>query len=146
MSAATVYAGTRSGEIERGAVTTFHGSPAVRSKKIKHDPTQSRQRWGAIEPVAEAITVAERLSWHESHIFATLNPPPPARSARRPSSGPGGGASKPGTTRRHVHRRRLVATVTALRKAMVGDGPDLDDPDAEIEQGQQHVPVGYRNR
>jgi len=33
----------------------------------------------------------------------------------------------------HWRARRLVATVTALRKAMVGDGPDLDDPDAEIE-------------
>lgn len=33
----------------------------------------------------------------------------------------------------HWRSRRLVATVTALRKAMVGDGPDLDDPDADVE-------------
>jgi len=34
----------------------------------------------------------------------------------------------------HWRSRRLVATVTALRKALVGDGPDPDDPDADFEQ------------
>ncbi|MGX6608423.1 hypothetical protein ACWKSP_40835 [Micromonosporaceae bacterium Da 78-11] len=34
----------------------------------------------------------------------------------------------------HWRSQRLVATVTALRKALVGDGPDPDDPDADVEQ------------
>ncbi|NUK23087.1 hypothetical protein [Streptomyces lunaelactis] len=62
-------------EIERGALTTYFGSPAVASRKIKRDPSQPELFWWVIEPVAEALAVAERLSWHPSHLFATLRPP-----------------------------------------------------------------------
>ncbi|MFJ5819844.1 hypothetical protein ACIQGT_39055 [Streptomyces sp. NPDC093108] len=62
-------------EIERGALTTYFGSPAIVSRKIKNDPSQPELFWWIIEPVAEALAIAERLSWHESHVFATLRPP-----------------------------------------------------------------------
>ncbi|UQA91226.1 hypothetical protein [Streptomyces halobius] len=62
-------------EIERGALTTYFGSPAIASRKIKRDPSQPELFWWVIEPVAEALAVAERLSWHSSHLFATLRPP-----------------------------------------------------------------------
>lgn len=66
-------------EIQRGAVTTHYGSPAVTSHKTKLDPARPQLRWWITEPVAQAIAVAERLSRHPTHIFATLNPPPAAR-------------------------------------------------------------------
>jgi hypothetical protein len=62
-------------EIQRDAVTTHYGSPAVTSRKTKLDPARPQLRWWITEPVAQAIAVAERLSTHPTHIFATLNPP-----------------------------------------------------------------------
>ncbi|GAB2897089.1 hypothetical protein GCM10027074_75550 [Streptomyces deserti] len=62
-------------EIERDAVATFFGSPAVTSRKVKNDPARSHQHWWIIDPVAEAIAVAERLSWHPTHVFASIVPP-----------------------------------------------------------------------
>ena len=62
-------------EIQRGSVTTHYGSPAVTSHKTKLDPARPQLRWWITEPVAQAIAVAERLSRHPTHIFATLNPP-----------------------------------------------------------------------
>jgi integrase len=64
-------------EIERGALTTYYGAPAVKSRKIKHDPAQPVLHWWIIEPVAEAIAVAERLSWHPTHLFAAGTDPLP---------------------------------------------------------------------
>jgi hypothetical protein len=66
-------------EIQRGAVTTHYGSPAVTSHKTKLDPRRPQLQWWITEPVAQAIAVAERLSRHPTHIFASLNPPAPAR-------------------------------------------------------------------
>lgn len=66
-------------EIQRGAVTTHYGSPAVTSHKTKLDPAQPQLRWWITQPVAQAIAVAERLSRHPTHIFASLNPPAAAR-------------------------------------------------------------------
>jgi hypothetical protein len=57
-------------------VTTHYGSPAVTSRKTKLDPARPQLRWWITEPVAQAIAVAERLSAHPTHIFATLRPPP----------------------------------------------------------------------
>jgi hypothetical protein len=71
-------------EIQRGAVTTHYGSPAVTSRKTKLDPARPQLRWWITEPVAHAIAVAERLSAHPTHIFAALRPPPaiPGSAAR----------------------------------------------------------------
>ncbi|GAB3977511.1 hypothetical protein GCM10029978_067420 [Actinoallomurus acanthiterrae] len=57
-------------EITRGAVTEFYGAPAVTSTKRKHDPDLPVEHWWIIEPVAEAIAVAEELSDHPELIFA----------------------------------------------------------------------------
>jgi hypothetical protein len=62
-------------EIQREAVTTYYGSPAIKSQKIKHDPERPESCWWIIEPVAEAIAVAEQLSWHPTHLFASLKSP-----------------------------------------------------------------------
>jgi hypothetical protein len=63
-------------EIERNALATHFGSPALLSRKTKLDPVRPELSWWIIEPVAEAVAVAERLSWHPTHLFATLDPPP----------------------------------------------------------------------
>jgi integrase len=70
-------------EIERDAIATFFGSPAVTSRKVKNDPARSHQHWWIIEPVALAIAVAERLSWHPAHIFASITPPKTAAEGKR---------------------------------------------------------------
>ncbi|MGW7752339.1 hypothetical protein ACWGK6_12375 [Streptomyces violaceusniger] len=62
-------------EITREAVGSHFGSPAVKSRKTKKEPTRPEQFWWIIEPVAEAIAVAEKVSWHPTHLFATLEPP-----------------------------------------------------------------------
>ena len=56
-------------EITRGSVVEYYGSPAVRSIKRKHDPDRPREHWWIIEPVAEAIAVAEALSQHAELVF-----------------------------------------------------------------------------
>ncbi|MFE0650200.1 hypothetical protein ACFVZH_16605 [Streptomyces sp. NPDC059534] len=60
-------------EIERGGLAQHYGSPAVTSRKIKRNASQSEFRWWITEPVAKAIAVAERLSWHDTHVFASLS-------------------------------------------------------------------------
>ncbi|MEU2587973.1 hypothetical protein ABZ612_34850 [Streptomyces avermitilis] len=62
-------------EIQRDAIRTHFGSPAVRSRKTKLDPTRPELYWWITEPVAEALAVLERLSWHPTHLFAALRPP-----------------------------------------------------------------------
>lgn len=62
-------------EIERNSIVEHYGSPAIASRKVKHDESRPRLKWWITEPVAQAVAVAERLSWHDSHIFATLAPP-----------------------------------------------------------------------
>ena len=57
-------------EITRGSVTEFYGAPALTSTKRKHDPDLPIQHWWIIEPVAEAIGIAEELSVHPELIFA----------------------------------------------------------------------------
>ncbi|MFI0107891.1 hypothetical protein ACH4NW_05910 [Streptomyces globisporus] len=67
-------------EIQRGSLTQYFGSPAVVSRKTKGDASKPRDNWWITEPVAQAIAVAERLSWHETHIFASLTPPGEGRA------------------------------------------------------------------
>ncbi|QMU69145.1 hypothetical protein [Streptacidiphilus sp. P02-A3a] len=61
-------------EIRRGALTEHYGAPAVVSTQIKNEPGRPRKHWWIIEPVAQAIALIERLSWHETHVFSTLTP------------------------------------------------------------------------
>lgn len=56
-------------EITRGSVVEHYGAPAVASTKRKLDEDLPRERWWITEPVAEAIAVAEQLSWHPKLIF-----------------------------------------------------------------------------
>lgn len=56
-------------EITRGSVVEYYGAPAVASTKRKLDEDTPRERWWITEPVAEAIAVAEQLSWHPDLIF-----------------------------------------------------------------------------
>ncbi|MFJ1957708.1 hypothetical protein ACIOGT_31075 [Streptomyces microflavus] len=75
-------------EIERNPLVTYFGSPAITSRKTKLDPARPELFWWISEPVAEAVAVAEALSWHPTHLFATLEPPRqgtrPRRSEGRP--------------------------------------------------------------
>ncbi|MCX4669634.1 hypothetical protein OG453_23610 [Streptomyces sp. NBC_01381] len=58
-------------EIHRNALVEYYGAPALVSRKRKLDPDAPTERWWIIEPVAEAIAVAESLSWDDELIFAT---------------------------------------------------------------------------
>ncbi|UQU67467.1 hypothetical protein COUCH_14860 [Couchioplanes caeruleus] len=58
-------------EIVRGSVGEHYGAPALRSTKRKHDPNRPREVWWIIEPVAEAIAVAEALSGHPDLVFTS---------------------------------------------------------------------------
>lgn len=69
-------------EIQRGAVTSHFGSPVVVSRKVKADAAEPELHWWVIEQVAEALEVLGRLSWHPSHLFATLEPPRPQTGRR----------------------------------------------------------------
>lgn len=62
-------------ELQRGALTEHFGSPAVRSLKSKGEQAPADLRWWIIEPVAQALAVLEQLSWHPSHLFATVRLP-----------------------------------------------------------------------
>jgi hypothetical protein len=59
-------------EITKGSVVEHYGTPAVASTKQKHDPNLPIKHWWIIEPVAEAIAVAEHLSAHPERVFAPL--------------------------------------------------------------------------
>jgi len=56
-------------EITRGSVVEHYGSPAVVSRKHKADENVPVEHWWIADQVAEAITVAEEVSWHEELIF-----------------------------------------------------------------------------
>ncbi|WP_409048335.1 hypothetical protein AB2L57_06215 [Microbacterium sp. HA-8] len=52
--------------IKKGALTTFYGAPAVASQLRKGKRGTHRRNWWIIEPVAQAISVAERLAVGEA--------------------------------------------------------------------------------
>ncbi|MEU7225113.1 hypothetical protein [Streptomyces chrestomyceticus] len=75
-------------EIERNPLATYFGSPAITSRKTKLDPARPELFWWISEPVAEAVAVAEALSWHPTHLFATLEPPRQGTRPRRSDGRP----------------------------------------------------------
>ena len=56
--------------ITKGSLTTFHGAPAVTSQLRKGRRGTRRRNWWIIEPVAQAIAVAERLALSDD-VFGT---------------------------------------------------------------------------
>lgn len=56
--------------IRKGALTTFYGAPAVQSRLWKSRRGVHLHNWWIIEPVAQAITVAERLALTD-RVFAS---------------------------------------------------------------------------
>ncbi len=58
--------------IKPGALTTFYGAPAIRSELRKHAAHGTERHWWITEPVAKAITVAERLTIHEDRLFGSV--------------------------------------------------------------------------
>jgi hypothetical protein len=132
-------------EIQRGAVTSHYGSPAVISRKTKHDPATPELRWWIIEPVAEAIAVAERLSRHPTHLFANLRQPTPSRRGRA-GGDPGINAAKAidtfiGHVNTHQHRTGLPSIpASRVRPHMFRRTMAIitgTEPDAEIALGLQ---------
>ncbi|MET8621040.1 hypothetical protein [Streptomyces albidoflavus] len=57
-------------EILKGSVVEYFSTPAVKSTKVKLDPDLPVKHWWIIQPVAQAIEIAERLSPHEELAFA----------------------------------------------------------------------------
>ncbi|MER5466808.1 hypothetical protein ABT010_40605 [Streptomyces sp. NPDC002668] len=62
-------------ELQRGALTEHFGSPALRSLKHKAENTAREEKWWITEPVAQVLAILEQLSWHPSHLFATVAVP-----------------------------------------------------------------------
>ena len=56
--------------IKKDSLTTFHGAPAVKSQLRKGRRGTHLRNWWIIEPVAQAIAVAERLT-HGEEVFAS---------------------------------------------------------------------------
>jgi len=56
-------------ELQRGCLTVGYAGPVLRSRKWKHSDGRPAT-WAVIDPVARAIEVLERLSRHETHLFA----------------------------------------------------------------------------
>jgi hypothetical protein len=59
-------------EIERGALAQYYGAPALASRKVKGDDSRPRGYWWIIAPVAQAIAVAEQLTWHDTRVFTAV--------------------------------------------------------------------------
>ncbi|MEU1012921.1 hypothetical protein [Streptomyces sp. NPDC005890] len=59
-------------EIERGALAQYYGAPALASRKVKGDDSRPRGYWWIIAPVAQAIAVAEQLTWHDTGVFTAV--------------------------------------------------------------------------
>lgn len=57
--------------IKKDSLTTFHGAPAVKSQLRKGRRGTHLRNWWIIEPVAQAIAVAERLA-HGDEVFASI--------------------------------------------------------------------------
>ncbi|MBK3584763.1 integrase [Streptomyces sp. MBT57] len=57
--------------ITRNSLVEYYGTPAIVSRLHKLNPDVTKERWWIIEPVAEAIRVAELLSLHPELIFTT---------------------------------------------------------------------------
>lgn len=57
--------------IKKGALTTFYGAPAVRSQLRKGRRGKHTRNWWIIEPVAQAIAVAEKLA-HGEDVFGSI--------------------------------------------------------------------------
>lgn len=57
--------------IRRGSVTMFAGTLAVKSSLVKGHEDQPTAHWWITDPVKRAIDVAERISTHPSHLFAS---------------------------------------------------------------------------
>jgi hypothetical protein len=56
-----------------GGVPPQHfGAPAIRTRKFKHDESNSEQKWWIIEPVAQALAVAQELSIHPTRVFSSV--------------------------------------------------------------------------
>lgn len=60
-------------EITKGSLVDYYGAPAIASTLQKHQPGLPSKHWWIIEPVAQAIAVAEHLSPHPERVFAPLS-------------------------------------------------------------------------
>jgi hypothetical protein len=65
-------------EIRRGSVVEHYNAPAIASTLDKARPGKPGKHWWIIEPVAEAVTVAEAVSVHIERVFAPLAKSPGA--------------------------------------------------------------------
>lgn len=59
-------------EIEKGALTTYYGAPAIRSRLVKGHADAPELLWWLHPVGAQAVEIAETLSDHETHIFSSL--------------------------------------------------------------------------
>jgi hypothetical protein len=58
--------------ILRDPIVQHFGAPAIRTRKFKHDESKSEQKWWIIEPVAQALAVAQELSIHPTRVFSSV--------------------------------------------------------------------------
>ena len=58
-------------EIERGALTTYHGVNAVRSRLTKGHTDSPVMYWWVNDPVVSTIRILEKVSPHSTHLFSS---------------------------------------------------------------------------
>lgn len=58
--------------ILRDPIVQHFGAPAIRTRKFKQDESRSEEKWWIIEPVAQALAVAQELSIHPTRIFSSV--------------------------------------------------------------------------
>ncbi|GAP61240.1 protein involved in DNA integration [Arthrobacter sp. Hiyo1] len=71
--------------ILRDPVVQHFGAPAIRTRKFKHDESNSEQKWWIIEPVAQALAVAQELSIHPTRVFSAVRQIDPDNTALWPN-------------------------------------------------------------
>lgn len=58
-------------EIRKGSVTTYQGSPAIKSPLLKQQQGRPLVYWWISDAVERAIAMMEIISSHETHLFST---------------------------------------------------------------------------
>jgi hypothetical protein len=58
-------------ELRLGCLTSYMGTPAVRSELIKGEDQRPNMYWWISEPVADAVRILEKITRHPTHLFAS---------------------------------------------------------------------------
>ena len=96
-------------EIQRGSITSYFGAPAIKTRLRKGRPDRPTTVHWVHDSVVRAVEIAERLSGHATHIFATTR-----ASTRNGESGSQAGMDAPRSIDRFVRHVNKNSERTGL--------------------------------